>query len=109
MAPAGIDAHAAVLGDLSPQALIQQHYAAAPDLLLNNVGKGLEPAGVRCDIHPAVSLQDSGFCCLQEAMLLPCKNALLHGMSAAAQAAVAASHHFWPASLSEYHSATLPV
>lgn len=47
MAP-GINLDSAVLGDLSPQALIQQHYAAAPDLPLKAVGTGAEPAGIRC-------------------------------------------------------------
>ncbi len=43
----GLAYDTAVLGDLSPQALIQQHYAAAPDLPLKAVGTNAEPAGVR--------------------------------------------------------------
>lgn len=47
MAPS-IDVTAPVLGDLSPQALVEEHYKPAPDLPLGQLGTGLAPPGIRC-------------------------------------------------------------
>lgn len=47
MAPS-IDLSAPVLGDLSPQALVEEHYKAAPDLPLGKLGTGLASPGIRC-------------------------------------------------------------
>lgn len=47
MAPS-FDMGTPVLGDLSPQALVEEHYKAAPDLpLLGKVGTGVIPPDVR--------------------------------------------------------------
>ena len=47
MAPS-IDVSVPVLGDLSPQALVEEHYKPSPDLPLGGLGVGLAPPGIRC-------------------------------------------------------------
>lgn len=49
MAPS-VDMSVPVLGDLSPQALVEEHYKASPDLPLGQLGAGLAPPGIRCGL-----------------------------------------------------------
>ena len=49
MAPS-IDMSVPVLGDLSPQALVEEHYKPSPDLPLSQLGAGLAPPGIRCGL-----------------------------------------------------------
>ena len=62
MAPS-IDVSFPVLGDLSPQALVEEHYKPSPDLPLGQLGAGLAPPGIRCARSPAAVLNLHSTCC----------------------------------------------